>query len=73
MNQDENLWACDTRVNEEYMNENDPMNKMSKKHFKELKVSIYTKKVYVPFRWYDHKNSMVKYVLLEVILCWMTF
>ena len=41
---------------------------MTKKDLKEMKVTTYTDKVHLLVRWLNHKNSMIKCVLLGAIL-----
>ena len=45
-------------------NESGPENRMTKKGLKEMKVTTYTNKVHLPFRWLNHRNFMVNRVLL---------
>ena len=48
-----------------HTNESDREDRITKKSLKELKVIIYTNKVYLHFLWLNHKKFMVKHVLLE--------
>ena len=54
-----------------HLNENDYEDRMTKKDLKELKVTNYTNMVYLPFRWFNYRNFIVKRVLLGVILYWV--
>ena len=49
-----------------HLDESDLEDRMIKKGLKELKVTTYTNKVHLPFRWINHRNSMVKRALLGV-------
>ena len=55
-----------------HLNESDHGNRITKKDLKELKVTTYTNKVHLPFRWLNHMNSIVKHALLRAILSWVT-
>ena len=53
-------------------NEKDPENRIAKKSLNEMKVTTYTNNVYIYFWWFNHRNFIIKHVLLRVILCWVT-
>ena len=38
---------------------------ITKKNLKEMKITTYTNKVHIPFRWLNHKNFMIKRTLLN--------
>lgn len=45
---------------------------MVKKGLKELKITTYTNKVHLPFRWFNHKNFKVKCAYRRAILYFVT-
>ena len=51
-------------------NESHLEDRMTKKDLKELKVTTYTNKVHLPFRFLNNRNLMVKRALLRTTLCW---
>ena len=51
-----------------YMNESDPGDRMTKKGLKESKVTTYSNKMHLLFRWLNHTNSKTKSALLRAIL-----
>ena len=53
----------------QWSGKSDSKDKMTKKYLKDLKVNIHPNKIHISFRWLNHKNSKIKWVLFRACLC----